>query len=138
MLRALCPNCKRKESVTAEHRFMSHDRAGVRCPASGQAAPGEVFEVTQARITPPPSKPAQEPRPAWDPNELMRDIFGYTFAERYPWFLEGISENEWRTRRAELRARQNRERVAASSSYGTSGNSIHTVTGGLPSLGRRN
>lgn len=152
--RTICTTCERPAPVSSTNVLGAHGPSGRRCPATG-TTPTSTYA------------PASRPPAGSEANELERPTYlfdrkrtvqrqaangrqePWTFSVEMtwtvpPWELRGITRPEYERQlreAARLVADEerawSRQRNARGGYPGGSGSSIHTVSGGLPGLGRR-
>lgn len=154
MTRTICPTCKHATHVGSGGRIGSHtDSTGRRCPATNTTATA-TYEATSP-TAPTTSPPSQEQHVGYlhhlrvsrraDDGRIESWSVPYDWTFRTPiWELQGLTKAEYDAERRRVadeveaaRRAASRDWAAKHGGYGSGSGSIHTVSGGLPGLGRR-
>jgi hypothetical protein len=150
MSRAFCPNCQRLQAVSSGGVFMAHDRAGIRCPQSQCKPTTEIVPSTTPNsvrdgqhspehLTSWPSERLSTPSSWMKSREREQER---VWAARSRTVLDGTANvtSDWPVGEGDEKAQRNRERLAANRyplAESHDEGSVHTIRGGLPTLGKR-
>lgn len=119
--RGYCGECGEALSVDPGWALEAHEHEGHPCAGSGTLGEPVFRDVVDGKIS----------------DSEWQSAYDAFKRSRAPWAILGITEAKFRAMAVELAARENQERLASTRYQGGGGSSVHTVSGGLPGLGRR-